>query len=65
MSESATEEVSVEEIKSSDEYQSLKQRIEDLEDQIQDHQQHIEELQRDGREQEMYDQFNQESNFGY
>ena len=54
-----TQEVSVEDVRSTEEYQSLKDKIVDLEDRIMDIEDRLERIERDGREQEMMD------NFGY
>ena len=43
----------------------LKDKIVDLEDRIMDIEDRLERIELDGREQEMHDQFNQQSNHGY
>lgn len=62
---SETQEVDVEEVKSDDEYKDMKAQIQDLEDRIMDLEDRLEAVERNGREAEMHDQFNQESNYGY
>ena len=65
MSESATEEVSVEQVKSTKEYQSLKGRVEDLEEDLMKMQDEIRSIKQSNYEQSYEEQFNEESNFGY
>ena len=43
----------------------LKDKIVDLEDRIMDLEDRLERIERNGREAEMHEQFNQQSNYGY
>ena len=43
----------------------LKDRIQELEDMVHDLEDRLESIERNGREAEMHDQFNQQSNYGY
>ena len=62
---SETQEVDIEEVRSTEEYQSLQDKIVDLQDRIMDLEDRLEAVERNGREAEMHDQFNQQSNYGY
>ena len=56
---SETQEVDIEEVRSTEEYQSLQDKIVDLEDRLSDMEDRLESIEMDGREAEMM------SNFGY
>ena len=62
---SQTQEVEIEEVRSTEEYQSLQDEVQDLRDMVHDLQDRLEAVERNGREAEMHDQFNQQSNYGY
>ena len=62
---SDTQNPSTEEITTEEPPVEWKQRVEELEDMVYSLQDQIEDLQRDEREAEFQDQFNQQSNYGY